>query len=399
LNIQAEKKEVFMKLKLYSTILIALSITAVSCKTASKLYEKGNYTEAVELAAKKLQKDPDDPKLLNIIQNAYKFAVDDHESRIRTHGESSNELKYEWMYNEYTSLQRMYNAIYRVPQVYNIVQPADYASYLVTYAEKAGDIREQRGDAFMNAGSSSKSVAKQNFKNAYHEYRTALGFKQGNVELTGKLNEAYDLAVTNVVVLPMQQNGGFVYSSYTVGGNNFDDQLIRNLQYNSGSDFVKFYSAWDARSNRVRVDQELNMRLVSADIGRYNDDRSIRKVTKEVVIKETVYKPDSVVREYAKVSATITTIRRSMNSRAFLQVSVRDEDGRWVWNDDFNGYHSWNTEFSTFTGDARALSEADRQLIDRKKEFAPSDNEVMNYMLNQIMNDAQYRIRNYFNRF
>lgn len=388
-----------MKLKLYSTILIALSITAVSCKTASKLYEKGNYTEAVELAAKKLQKDPDDPKLLNIIQNAYQFAVDDHESRIRTHGESSNELKYEWMYNEYTSLQRMYNAIYRVPQVYNIVKPADYASYLVTYAEKAGDIREQRGDAFMNAASSSKSAAKQNFKNAYHEYRTALGFKQGNVELTGKLNEAYDLAVTNVVVLPMQQNGGFVYSSYTVGGNNFDDQLIRNLQYNSGSDFVKFYSAWDARSNRVRVDQELDMRLVSADIGRYNDDRSTRKVTKEVVIKETVFKPDSVVREYAKVSATITTIRRSMNSRAFLQVSVRDEDGRWVWNDDFNGYHSWSTEFATFTGDARALSEADRQLIDRKKEFAPSDNEVMNYMLNQIMNDAQYRIRNYFNRF
>jgi hypothetical protein len=117
------------------------------------------------------------------------------------------------------------------------------------------------------------------------------------------------------------------------------------------------------------------------------------------VIKETVYKPDSVVREYAKVSATITTIRRSMNSRAFLQVSVRDEDGRWVWNDDFNGYHSWNTEFATFTGDARALSEADRQLIDRKKEFAPSDNEVMNYMLDQILNDAQYRIRNYFNRF
>jgi hypothetical protein len=385
-----------MKPKLYLTILALLSITAFSCKTASKLYEKGNYTEAVELAAKKLQKDPDDPKLLNIIQNAYKIAVEDHESRIRNNAESSNELKYEWMYNEYASLQRMYDAIYRVPQVYNLVKPMDYSSYLVTYAEKAGDIREQRGEAFMNAYSSSKSGAKQNFRSAYREFQAALGFKRGNVELTQKLNEAYDLAVTNVVILPLQQQGGYVYSNYIVGGNNLDDQLIRNLQYSSGSEFVKFYSAWDARSNRIRVDQELDMRLVSADIGRYDDDQTRRRVTKEIVVKETVYKPDSVVREYAKVHADITTVRRSMHSRALLQVSVRDEDGRWIWNDDFNGYHNWSTEFATYTGDGRALSDADRQLIDRKKEFAPSDNEVMKCMLDQILNDAQYRIRNYF---
>lgn len=385
-----------MKLKLYSAILIAISITAVSCKTASKLYEKGNYTEAVELAAKKLQKDPDDPKLLNIIQNAYKFAVDDHEGRISNDAQSSNELKYEWMYNEYASLQRMYDAIYKVPAVFNIVKPVDYSSYLVTYAEKAGDIREQRGDAFMNAYSSSKSGAKQNYKNAYREFRAALGFKQGDVELTGKLNEAYDLAVTNVVILPMQQQGGYVYSSYTIGGNNLDDQLLRNLQFSSGSEFVKFYSSWDARSNRIRVDQELDMRLVSADIGRYDDDQTRRRVSKDIVVKETVYKPDSVVREYAKVYADIITTRRSMHSRAFLQVSVRDEDGRWVWSDDFNGYHNWSTEFATYTGDARALSDADKQLVNRKKEFAPGDNEVMKCMLDQIMNDAQYRIRNHF---
>lgn len=72
-----------MKLKLYILLLTVISIAAVSCKTASKLYEKGNYTEAVELAAKKLQKDPDDPKLLNIIQSSYRYAVNDHETRIK----------------------------------------------------------------------------------------------------------------------------------------------------------------------------------------------------------------------------------------------------------------------------------------------------------------------------
>jgi serine/threonine-protein kinase RIO1 len=71
----------------------------------------------VELAAKKLQKDPDDPKLIDIIQSSYRYAVDDHESRIRNNAGSSIELKWEWMYNEYAALQRMYDAIRKVPSV------------------------------------------------------------------------------------------------------------------------------------------------------------------------------------------------------------------------------------------------------------------------------------------
>ncbi|MBL7746382.1 MAG: hypothetical protein JNM19_03045 [Chitinophagaceae bacterium] len=381
-----------MKLKLYTLIFAGLSILTLSCKTAKKLYEKGNYTEAVELAAKKLQKDPDDPKLLDIIQHSYSFAVNDHESRIRNNAESNNELKWEWMYNEYASLQRMYDAIYRVPAVFNLVKPIDYSSYVTTYAEKAGDVRIERGIAFM------QYYDKQSYRNAYREFQAALRLLPGDREATVKLNEAYSMAVTNVIILPMQQQGGFVYSSYTVGGNNLDDQLIRSLQYNSGNEFVKFYSAWDARSNQVRVDQEVDMRLATIDFGRYHDERSTRKVSKEIVVKEIVYRPDSIVKVYEKVHATITTTRRTMSSSAVLQLSVRDDNGRWLWNDEVKGYHDWATEFSTYTGDARALSETDRQLIDRKKEFAPSENEIMKCITDQISHDAQYRIKNYFNR-
>jgi predicted transcriptional regulator YdeE len=57
------------------------------CKTASKLYDKGNYDEAVALAVKKLQKKPDD-EMRALLQSAYQYAVNDHETRI--HQLSSN---------------------------------------------------------------------------------------------------------------------------------------------------------------------------------------------------------------------------------------------------------------------------------------------------------------------
>ena len=381
-----------MKSKLYILFLAGISILAFSCKTASKLYEKGNYDEAVELAAKKLQKDPNDAKLLGIIESSYHYAVNDHENNIRNHAAGNNELKWEWMYNEYAALQRMHDAIYRVPSVLAIVKPLDYSSYLVTYSEKAGDIRYDRGLSFM------QRYDKQSYQSAYREFQAALRFKPANRDAIIKMNEAYDFAVTNVIILPMQQQGGYVYSSYTVGGDNLDDQLIRNLQYSSGNEFLKFYSSWDARSRNVRIDQQVEMRMADANIGRYQDYRTSRRVSKEVVVKETTYKPDSVVKEYAKVYADITTTRRTIASNAVLQVNVSDFNGRWLWNDNVIGNHNWSTEFATYTGDARALSESDKQLVDRRQEFGPSENEIMRLLLDQINNDAQYRIKNYFNR-
>lgn len=388
-----------MKLKLYTLLFIALTTLAFSCKTAKKLYERGDYTEAVELAAKKLQKDPDDPKLLDIIKNAYGYAVSDHESRIRSNAESTNELKWEYMYNEYASLQRMYDAIFRVPSVFTIINPVDYSSYLATYAEKAAQVRVERGMHFMDQGDYSSS--KQSYRSAYYEFQAALKFLPGDPTIASRSNEAYDYAVTNVIILPMQQQGGYVYSSYTVGGNNLDDQLIRNLQYNSGNNFVKYYSAWEARSKNIRVDQEVDMQLVSVDIGRYHDTRSSRKVSRDIVIKETVIKPDSIVKEYAKVNATITTTSRTMSSSALLQIYVRDvsdERGRWLWSDNITGNHNWITEFSTYTGDIRALSDAEKQQVERRREFEPTESEIMRILIDQVSNNTLYRIKSYFDR-
>ncbi len=381
-----------MKLKLYTLLITGISLLVISCKTASKMYEKGNYDEAVELAAKKLQKDPDDPKLLNIIQSSYRYAVNDHESRISDYAQSNNELKWEWMYNEYVSLQRMYDAIYKVPAVFDLVKPVNYSSYLVTYSEKAGEIRYERGIAFM------QRYDKQSYRNAYREFQAALRFKPGDLDATLKLNEAYEFAVTNVIVLPMQQQGGYVYSSYSPDGDNLDDQLIRNLQYNSGNEFIRFYSAWDARSKNIRVDQQLEMRMAALNIGQFRDNLSRRKATKEIVVKEIVYKPDSVVREYAKVSADITTTRRVMQSDATLQIIVRDEQGIRVWSDNISSTYNWSTEFTTYRGDERALSENDKQLVNRRRDFPPGENEIIRCLLEEISNNSLYRIKNYFSR-
>jgi hypothetical protein len=384
--------EVFMKSKLYALILISTTVILFSCKTAKKMYEKGNYDDAVELAAKKLQQKPNDAATLDILQNAYRFAVEDHEANIRNNSNSNNNLRWEWNYNEYLGLQRLYDAIRKVPSVFDAVRPTDYSSYVATFREEAGNARYDRGLALMDNNN------KNSYKQAYYEFQRSLDLKPGDLTVRQKLDEAYAYAVTNVIVLPVEQSG-VQYSSYNYGFVNIDDNILRYLTVNNSNQFVRYYSPAEAGSRHIRTDQAVEMRFINIDIDRYRDQRSTREVSKQVVVKETVIKPDSVIKEYATIRARVTTTRRTLKSGGLLQVTVRDYANQWLWSDTYRGDYNWSAEFSTYTGDARALNDEDKKLCESREQFPPRNDEIIRTIMKEIQSKAECGIKDYFNRY
>jgi len=243
--------------------------------------------------------------------------------------------------------------------------------------------------------------SKRAYQEAYHYFQKALQFKPNDVTLKRKTQETYDLATTKVVILPMtdQYAGGYRYST-DYRFRNFEDDLIRNLKFAANNNFIKFYSEWDARSQNIEPDEFLELRMGRMIIGQPYDQHSTRNVSREVVVKEIVYKPDSVVKQYGKVTAQITTTRRIMVSEGDLYVTARDHQGRILWNDIFRGEHRWQVEFATYRGDERALSESERALLNRNNYYdTPREDEIMANVLRQIENDMQHRIRRYYARY
>ena len=379
-----------MNIKFYLSF-ICCSILLFSCTNAKKLYQKGRYDEAVVLAAKKLGKKPNDASTLDILQNAYRFAVEDHESRIRNYSNSNSDLRFENIYREYTSLQYLYEAIRRSPSVYSIVQPTDYSSYITTYKEEAGNARFERGLELLDQNN------KQSSREAYYEFQKALALKPGDLSIKQKMEESYANAVTHVVILPLTRYG-YQYGSYNFDYQNFNYNILRYLNNNSRSQFVKYYSHSGPGSQEVQPDNVVDMRFSDVNIGRYRDQRSIREVSKQVVAKEIVIKKDSVVKEYITVKAKITTTTRTIQANALLQATVRDYNDRRLWSDTYRGDYSWTYTFATYTGDERALGEEDKKLINQREQWPPSNDEIIRIIMDDIQRKTECGISDYFNR-
>jgi hypothetical protein len=377
--------------KIYFPFLV-VTILIAGCKSATKLYQKGNYDDAVEVAAKKLQKDPNDADLKKVIQDSYRYAVTDHQNQIKTYTQSNDELKSDWIYNEYAALQNLYNVIFRTPSVFDLVHPTDYSSQLIAYGKKAADVHYNRGVGYMNNND------RQSFKSAYHEFQTALSFDAGNATIQNALDDAYQAALVKVVVIPTNDYG-FTYSSYNYQLQNFETEITRNLESNSGNEFVKFFSPLDAQRLNIVPDQVVETHFTQLTIGKINDKSSVRELSKDVVTKEIVYRPDSVVKQYSKVKARITTTSRIMMSEGDLNMVIRDNMGKILWTDNITSSSGWSTQFNTFTGDERALGDDDKKILNKPKDTPPREEETINCIKESVYNDFIARLRNYYSRY
>jgi hypothetical protein len=376
--------------KLY---ILLLPLLFAACKSPSKAFNQGNYTDAIDRAVRTLQRKPNDAEARHILQNAYTFAVNQHEERIRNLSGLNSDNRWEQLYHQYSQLQRLYDKIQQSPAAVDAVRPVNYASYLTTYADKSAEVRVQKAVTLLEAGTD-----KAAYREAYYELRTALNFKPDDDGILKKLRDAKEAATVNVLLIPIDANGSYRYNT-SYAFRNFEADLARSIRNGIHNEFLNFMTAWDSRSSQTEPDEVAELRLGSFLIGRPYDESKTRTVTKEVVVKETVYNKDSVVKEYAKVTARITTTKRLLVSTSEMFLDIRDAERMILWRDNVRAEHRWATEFATYTGDERALSDSDKALLKGKQEIPPREDEIVDQLLHRLRNNATQRLRSYYSRY
>jgi hypothetical protein len=371
--------------------IITLIVLVGSCKTTGYL-QRSDPDKALQDAVKKLNKNAGDTAATRAVPILYDGIQQLHLAKIASYNTGNDLARWDKIIAEYNLLQNAYDDIINSNAAFKLVNPQNFSVQLLeTKQNAAEDYYQLAKDAFDKPG-------RDNAKQAYSYFKKADRYIPNYKDSRDRMNEAFESAVINVVINPVQDNSYFSNSSWGSYGTNYSNEyfqqtLLRDLQNLANNNLyaARFYNSWDARNKNIQADWIVDLRLRNLYIPRPANYSYRRNVSKEINVgKDTLGKPI-----YQTVRATVNITRISFTARASMEVIISDAlNGKNISNRSFDSDYSWQVERGSYRGDSRALSANDLAIINNRNYNAPRQEDVLQELYKQIYpqvkNDISY---------
>lgn len=371
-------------------LLFICACLVFSCSSKKGYLDRNDADNSLQEAVKKIKKNPEDEKATEAIPQLYNLIKKKHLDQIAAYNQSQQLNKWDNIVNEYEYLQAAYNAIMNAPAAFKLVNPESYSSNLVEVKDSAAAAYYENGNSYLD------KPGRDNAKAAYAAFKKTGKFVPGYKDINEKLQKAYENAIINVIINPVQDNSFFSNNGWGNYGMNysneyFQQKLLQDLgNYNSSP--ARYYNMWDARRLNVTPDWNVDFRVKSILVPNPQTTYSTRIANKQIQIgTDTAGRP-----VYNNVSATINMTKISFVSRANLEVNITDMTSRRNMSyRNYNEEYKWEQESATFNGDRRALSQSDWDLINNTgySNNAPKKEEILVELYKKIYPQVLTQIR------
>jgi hypothetical protein len=369
-------------------LLVICAFVLFACSSKKGYLDRNDADRSLQEAVKKINKNPDDEKATEAIPQLYNLIKKKHLDQIAAYNQSQQLNKWDNIVNEYEYLQAAYNAIMNAPAAFKLVNPESYSTNIVEANESGAAAYYENGNSFFD------KPGRDNAKAAYAAYKKAGKFVPGYKDINEKMQKAYENAIINVIINPVQDNSFFSNNGWGNYGMNYSNEyfqqnLLRDLS-NYGRNPAKYYNQWDARRLNVTPDWTVDFRINSVLVPNPQTSYSSRTVNKQLQIgTDTAGRP-----VYNNVSATINITRTSFISRANMEVNITDLITRKNMSyRNYNEEYKWEQESATFSGDRRAISQRDWDMINNSGLNAPRKEEILVGLYKKIYPQVLSQIR------
>lgn len=358
-----------------------------ACSSAKKNYlERSDTDKALFDAVKALKKNSNDTAAGNALPTLYSLSQQRHLRRIESLQGMQELSRWDKIIDEYESMQGMHNAIIDVDAAYRAVTPANYEPNIYTLKQQAAQDYYNEAESYLSLN------GRDNAKKAYTHFKKADRFVPGFKDSKEKMDLAYQNAIVNVQVNPVQDNSYFFNSSWGNYGYNYSNEyfqqtLVRELR-NSNRYPARFYTDWEARRDNVQPDWVVDLTLRGMNIPSPQRYRYSRNTSRQIESgKDSSGKPI-----YQTVYATIHISRESLTARGEMEVLVNDvTTGKIITRNNFREEYSWMEEYATYSGDSRALSASDWNLVNNRYN-EPRKEDILNELYRKIYPQVKNRI-------
>jgi hypothetical protein len=369
--------------------LISLVILS-GCKTNKDYLSRSDNDNTLFDAIKTLKKRNGDTTALNALPVLYNLAQQRNLRKINSYSASNNIDRWDKIINAYGTLQEMHDAIIENDAASRVVTP-------VNYQQKIYDLkRDAAADYYSLATSYLNKPGRNDAKTAYNYFKKADKLVPGYEDADLKMDEAYQNAIVNVVINPVQDNSYFFNTGWGNYGYNYSNEyfqqtLVRELKgVNSNRYPARFYTDWEARRDNVQPDWEVNLNLRNIYIPRPQTYTYTRNASQQV----EVGRDTSGKTIYKTVYATVNIARQSFTANADMEINITDLATRKniVYNT-FREDYRWEEEHATYSGDSRALSANDWRIINSNGSYnEPRKEDVLNELYRKLYPQVKNKI-------
>lgn len=370
--------------------LIALFLLA-SCKTSKDYLLRADEDKTVFDIVKKLNKHPDDADATKALPAVYTQVQQRHLKKITSYNAYTDIGKWDKLLNEYSSLQNIYAAITNSTAAQNLVTPKNYSHEISGLKQAAAEDYYKLGEDYL--ANDSREYARK----AYAAFKKAGGWMPGFKDYKSKMEEAFNNSVVNVVINPVQDNSFFFNTGWGNMGYNYSNEYFQqNMVRDLGGKYAtrypaRFYTEWEARRDNVQPDWVVDLTLRNMDIPRPYVSSYSRNVSAPIQAGTDT----SGKAIYKTVYATLTIQRQSFTARAQMDVTIIDiATHRNIAYNSYNDTYNWQNEVATFSGDRRALSSNDWNIINNSNQAMPHREEILNELYRNIYPQVKNRIAN-----
>lgn len=370
-------------------LFISIAFVFTSCKTTKNYLVRSNEDRTLFDIVKALNKRSTDDSATRALPIVYNRVQQLHLKKIEDYKNYKEIGRWDQIISEYTLLQQMYEAINSSGAASRLVNAVNYQNDIYDARQMAAEDYYQQGTVFL------QSTRREDARNAYMSFKKSDNLVNGFKDAKSKMDDAYQNAIVNVIINPVQDQSFFFNSSWGNYGYNYSNEyfqqtLVRDLGGTNSSRYpARFYTDWEARRDNVQPDWVVDLSLRNMYIPRPTSYTYSRNVSKEL----DNGKDSSGKTKYQTVTATINITRLSFTARGQMDVNITDAVSRKnIGYNSYNENYNWQEEHASYTGDSRALDSNDWAIINNRNYNEPRKEDVLNELYRKIYPQVKNRI-------
>jgi hypothetical protein len=367
---------------------VYLSILLIGCTTGKNALQKGNYDASLTKAINRLKSSSKNKEALSVLGTAYSLATQNHLRKIDEAKQSVEVLRWETVLAEYEALNGISDEINSCPACLAIVpNPQKFIKEVTDSKLKAAEVRYALGIKALQENNRTSA------KKAYYDFEKVARLVPNFKDIERKLDEAYAIAVTVVVVKPAVINSNM----YKLSNDYFQQQVNNYLTSYKQNSFVRFYTQQQAKTENIRADELLQLNFDDFVVGQTYVKEKVEKLKRDSVIIGQTRTKQNV---YGTVKATYSVFEKNITSSGLLNYAIIDlQTNKVLRNNKLAGTYIWSDTWASYKGDERALNKQQLALARRDEVLPPPPLnlfvEFTKPIYNQLVNEINNFYRNY----